>query len=104
MSKYPLGKVKRLATLECRVFEEQEKYIREKFGDDAADNANYGWGVDVFDKGVSVSTKIYRHGVLTSKANIGDSGIQHEFEDFETHERGIKELNPGLDNLEGQNG
>lgn len=46
-----------------RINEAQQEYILETCGKQAADNANYGWASD----GVSVCTKVYGHGYLTSQ-------------------------------------
>ena len=79
----PLNQIKRVSTLELRIYIEQKKYIEEHFGEDAADVANYGWGVDEHKDGIGVSTKVYGHGILQSEAHLGDSEIAHSFEDFD---------------------
>jgi hypothetical protein len=43
----------------------QERWIEERFGEDAADGANYGWGSDECE----VATKVYGHGVLVTKVD-----------------------------------
>lgn len=45
--------------LEDRIYAHQERVIREKYGKEAADQANYGWGVDERDDSITVETKIY---------------------------------------------
>lgn len=79
----PLNQVKGVGTLELRIYIEQEKYIKEHFGEHAADVANYGWGVDGQKNGINIATKVYGHGVLCSEAHLGDSEITHSFEDFD---------------------
>lgn len=58
-------------------YEAQREYILAEFGEEAADTANYGWGVDEI-VGV-IATKVYGHGVLTTA--IGETD-DHEFEPF----------------------
>ncbi|MCJ7760836.1 hypothetical protein MUP59_06820 [Candidatus Bathyarchaeota archaeon] len=72
-----------MSTLELRIYIEQEKYIKEHFSEHAAEVANYGWGVDEMKDGISVSTKVYGHGILCSVAHLGDKEITHSFEDFD---------------------
>jgi hypothetical protein len=63
--------------LENKIIDEQYKLIKEKYGEKAADAANYGWGVDCMRDAISVSTKVYGKGVLMS--NGDKSGITHEW-------------------------
>ena len=67
--------------IEDKIYAAQERWIRKRFGDDAADNANYGWGVDVVDEHhyVLVATKIYGHGVLHSEAAGLSDRVSHDF-------------------------
>ena len=69
--------------LEQQVIHAQEAYIKERFGQEAADCANYGWGVDCDALGVSVCTKIYSFGTLQTNAVRGDApeDFEHEFEE-----------------------
>lgn len=92
MSKASLSRIKRVSTLEWHVYVEQQKYIKDKFGQDAADSANYGWGVDELKDGVQVSTKVYGHGILSSEVHIGDSEITHSFEKWDDYTRKMQEL------------
>lgn len=67
-------------SIEERIYESQEKYISEKF---PKAQTNMGWGVDETDNFISVSTKIYGHGILTSTSTKKGgrwSEIKHTFE------------------------
>jgi hypothetical protein len=61
------------------LYDAQEKYIRERFGDEAAEKANYGWGVDETGSDPEVQTKVYRRGVLTTWLSRPDD---HTFQPF----------------------
>ncbi len=61
--------------LEDKIYDAQEAYILEKFGKQAAVDANYGWGAD-YD---SISTKVYGHGVLTSYIEDSIDSVVHDF-------------------------
>lgn len=60
--------------VEMRVYDQQYKTILAECGQDAADNANYGWGVSGGARTVDVATKVYGHGVLVSIAERGIGG------------------------------
>jgi hypothetical protein len=64
--------------LEGQIYVNQERFIRETFGDRAANTANYGWGVDEVER--VVMTKVYQHGVVTTSM---DDPASHHFEEFE---------------------
>lgn len=66
-------KYKSLNGLQNAVFAEQERLIEEKYGKQAAEKANYGYGQGGDDFSVSIATKVYGHGVITTDASIGDS-------------------------------
>ena len=51
---------------EEQIYDAQEKEIRKYCGKKAAKMANYGWGVDDLGKNLTVSTKVYGFGILTS--------------------------------------
>jgi len=56
-----------------------------EYGKEAADNANYGWGVDSEEESISIRTKVYGKGILTSEGYLtGKKGweIEHDFEEF----------------------
>jgi hypothetical protein len=74
--------------LELAVYAEQERLIREKCGQEAADKANYGWGVGGGDNSVSVATKVYGFGVLQTDASLGDckKDFQHSYDWDEDNE------------------
>lgn len=44
-----------------------------------ADAANYGWGVEITEDMVSVSTKVYGVGVLSSIAIRGQRQLDHQW-------------------------
>lgn len=65
---------------ENELFEAQYKEVRKRFGVEAAKQANYGWGVSGDEKRVSVASKVYGHGVLTTEAEYCDPAtICHSF-------------------------
>jgi len=68
---------------ETRIYRAQERWIRKNFGDKAAKSANYGWGVDAVESSgyVSVATKVYGQGILTSEASPGFR-VEHEWRAF----------------------
>lgn len=65
------------AAIECQIYAEQENYIREHFGDEAAQIANYGWGVDTVGERIDISTKVYGHGVLETEATSLEDITHH---------------------------
>jgi len=71
-----------LTKLEVEIYDEQYEYIKKHFGKDAADSANYGWGVDELGNGFRVATKVYGRGTLTSRGFLGDPEITMDFEPF----------------------
>ena len=58
---------------EWEAYDAQMEYIKEEFGEDAANKANYGWAVD----GYTIATKVYGHGVL-----VTDLALNMNFEEF----------------------
>jgi hypothetical protein len=67
------------------LFDEQYERIKDAYGEEAAENANYGWGTDYRDdEHFAACTKIYlrpRNMALTSEANYSTNEIKHA--DFE---------------------
>jgi hypothetical protein len=43
-----------LRQVEDKIHEEQVRYIDREFGEEAANSANYGWGVDETESSISV--------------------------------------------------
>lgn len=68
--------------LEEEIYDKQYNYIKNKFGKDAANSANYGWGASASDEYISIATKVYQHGVLTSEGTLSSGEITHNFEKF----------------------
>jgi len=74
--------------MESKVVDEQIHKVRNRFGDEVANKANYGWGVGGDDKEVSVATKVYQPKkganarVLVSEASPGDKGAYHRWEKY----------------------
>ncbi len=68
------------------VLDGQYDWIREHYGDEAADCANYGWGSDGTDEPLvlGVATKVYGHGILETTAQRAGSGfeVRHHFIPF----------------------
>lgn len=62
-----------------RIYTEQANEITKTHGAKAASSANYGWGVSSDDKYVSVATKVYGHGVLTSEATFPSMSVRHRW-------------------------
>lgn len=65
-----------------RLYRAQERLIRERYGKKAADNANYGWGVESGSDVVSIATKVYRLNdpmVLTSTARYKQGKDRHDW-------------------------
>lgn len=75
---------------ENRIYREQSRLIEQDYGKDAAEKANYGWGVIVNSTFIAISTKIYLaigNAVLTSSAAMPYSPrkktvIVHSFEGY----------------------
>jgi hypothetical protein len=67
--------------LERQAYDEQTEEIERRFDKSAADNANYGWGVDEDATEVSIATKVYRPGppVLVTTINLLTGEISHEW-------------------------
>lgn len=65
--------------LEARAYDEQYNEILRQYGKDAADKANYGWGVSGDDDGTDIATKVYGHGVLSSYISFATSTIDHQW-------------------------
>lgn len=57
-----------LAQIEGAVNRHQWEWVIERYGEDVANKANFGWFVDELDIGVLVSSKVYGHGVLTTRS------------------------------------
>ena len=68
-----------MRNLEDRIYREQERIIRRDYGKRAADQANYGWGVDEDDGSIIVSTKVYGHGVLITYGDRSTGVLDHAF-------------------------
>jgi hypothetical protein len=66
-------------SLESRIYAQQHTRIKRDCGADAADKANYGWGVIDDPNFIDVSTKVYGHGVLRSIGNRSNGQISHEW-------------------------
>ena len=72
--------------LEDRIFNHQEILIFKKYGRDASDKANYGWGINEFEDRLEVETKIYGVGmeggrdVLTTKGYLSGGELEDRWE------------------------
>ena len=64
---------------EAAIYEAQEKVIKKKYGEEAAEMANYGWGVDEQEDSVGVATKVYVDPVmiLSSDKKLKGKRITH---------------------------
>jgi hypothetical protein len=74
-----LSEITNVVELEECIHDTQYLLIKEKYGERAAEIANYGWGTTELENGVHVTTKIYGHGKILSEAHIGDNEIKSEF-------------------------
>lgn len=70
------------SAMEDRIFEAQQKLILKRFGADAANCANYGWGFTSVDDEVIIETKVYGHGVLITNAKHPSRQLNHQFDPF----------------------
>lgn len=57
----------------------QYDLIRAQHGEQAAEAANYGWGVGGDDCYVSYATKVYGHGVLITEVVVATGEMTHEW-------------------------
>ncbi len=74
---------------ELALYESQRQWILQHHGEEAAENANYGWAVETNDSSpfLGVATKVYGHGILYSDAlnlieNGGELQVEHSWGDF----------------------
>ena len=77
---YKGGKmVKSTQRVEDEIYNQQYQWIKDKFGKEAAEKANYGWYVDTAGPELVVETKVYGHGVLVSRGST-EEDINHKFQ------------------------
>lgn len=77
-----LSRLKTLRAIENAVYGEQYRIIKEKYGEDAAKNSNYGWKVNVDGNQVSITTTLHnKSGAITTYATSGMSknDFSHEW-------------------------
>jgi len=67
--------------VEDEIYNRQYQWIKDNKGKEAAEKANYGWGVDTTGEKLVVETKVYGHGVLISRGSSKED-ISHDFEPF----------------------
>jgi len=72
---------KSMQKVENEIYDRQYQWIKDNKGKEAAEKANYGWGVDETGKVLVVETKVYGHGVLISRASTKED-ITHDFSPF----------------------
>lgn len=58
--------------LEQLLFDEQYEFVRTTYGKEAATKANYGWGVDCNETGLSIASKVYGFGVVKTNLRYAD--------------------------------
>ena len=68
-----------LTGYEKKLQDSQVAWIRKRFGNKAAQLANYGWASDGEGKNFSLTTKVYGKGILYS--SYDDDKIDHDFDD-----------------------
>jgi len=73
--------VKSMQKVEDEIYNQQYQWIKDNRGKEAAEKANYGWGVDETGPELIVETKVYGHGVLVSRGSSKEN-ISHNFEEF----------------------
>jgi len=71
--------------LQTKITDEQFELIKEKYGEEVAKLANYGWGVVWDGNYVSIATKTYPGeegpAILVSET-CGDGPVTHEWRDY----------------------
>jgi len=67
--------------LEARAYDMQYDEIARECGQDAADAANYGWGVGGDEDHTSIATKVYGKGILSTYIDLKTGSIDHEWQD-----------------------
>lgn len=65
--------------LEDKCYARQYRLIKATYGKEAAEKANYGWGVIDGEVLLDISTKVYGHGILRTVANRCNGQIAHEW-------------------------
>lgn len=73
--------VKSMQAVEDEIYDQQYQWIKDNKGKKAAEAANYGWGVDETGEELCVETKVYGHGVITSRGSSKEN-IRHDFHSF----------------------
>jgi len=73
--------VKSMQAVEEEIYNQQYQWIKDNKGKEAAEGANYGWGVDEVGPELIVETKVYGHGVLTSRGSSKED-IRHDWHPF----------------------
>ncbi len=70
--------------LENRIYAEQDKLIRKRYGKRVADLANNGWGVTGTDEYIDIATKVYGRPamILSSKGVYATGEITHSWEEY----------------------
>lgn len=70
--------------IENRIYKLQHEMIKEKYGEEIAAFANYGWAVEETANGVGVMTKIYLNPgfKLLDSAGTSLDNIKHEWMDW----------------------
>ena len=66
-------------TFEDQCYESQYGFIKKDCGKEAAEKANYGWGVSGTEDYIDIATKVYRHGVLTTIGHYKTKKIEHRW-------------------------
>lgn len=73
--------------LETRIFDSQRAHLTKEYSEDVAADANYGWGVNQDEDGISYSTKFTTSDnctmILTTNATLGQIDFDHEEADYD---------------------
>lgn len=70
----------RIEELEGKAFDAQYQMVKLECGQEAADNANYGWGISEDETSSSICSKIYGHGLITTDVNFETGEITHDLD------------------------
>lgn len=72
--------------VKAKLLKEQEEEIKECHGEEAANEANYGWGDASTELAFDISTKVYSDdgdSLLTSSVEFPSEDIDHDWNDEE---------------------
>ena len=71
-----------LQEIEDHIIAHQAGLIRARFGEDAASNVNYGWGITELARGPVVDSKLYGHNLILTTSMNSDGTYHDSWEDY----------------------